>query len=180
MEDQAMPNRVEQATSNAMGSVKDVKATLKGLTGVFKHLMEEHGKVAALIGRVKLTGDPEVRARLYPTIRTELLGHETGELRAVYPALAVYPETRAIAEAHEREAGELQRQIAEVDRLAYHEPAWDTAFTRLAELVHKHVAEEEGDYFPKAQQALGDKLAKELLPLFESAKKTMNNTMPSA
>jgi hypothetical protein len=44
-----MPNRVEEATSAAMGAIKDVKATLKGLTGVFKHLMEEHGKVSALI-----------------------------------------------------------------------------------------------------------------------------------
>jgi len=167
-----MPNRVEQATSAAMGAVKDVKATFKGLTGVFKHLMEEHGKVAALIGRVKMSSDPDVRARLYPTIRTELLGHEAGELRVVYPAVAVYPETRAIAEAHARDANELEQQIAEVDRFSYHEPAWESAFTRLAEMVQQHVAEEEGDYFPKAQKAIGDKRAKDLLPLFESAKAT--------
>ena len=167
-----MPNRVEQATSTAMGAVKDVKATLKGLTGVFKHLMEEHGKVSALIGRVKMSSDADVRARLYPTIRTELLGHETGELKAVYPALAVYPEMTRIVELHARDANVLQRQIAEVDRFAYDDEAWAPAFVRLAELVQKHVAEEEGDYFPKAQKAMGDKLANDLLPLFESAKKT--------
>jgi hypothetical protein len=171
-----MPNRVEQATSAAMGAVKDVKATLKGLTGVFKHLMEEHGKVSALIARVKMSSDADVRARLYPTIRTELLGHETGELTAVYPALAVYPETSGIAEMHARDANELERQIAEVDRLAYGDAGWGPAFDRLAERVQKHVAEEEGDYFPKAQKALGDKLADDLLPLFESAKKTMPST----
>jgi hypothetical protein len=168
-----MPNRVEEATSAAMGALKDVKATVKGLTGVFKHLMEEHGKVSALITRVKMSSDKEVRARLYPTIRSELLGHETGELKAVYPAMAPYPELGGIAEEHAREAGELQRQIAEVDRYSYGDAAWGTAFDRLAELVQKHVAAEESHYFPKAQKAMGDDLPKQLLPLFESAKLTV-------
>jgi hypothetical protein len=170
-----MPNRVEEATSAAMGALKDVKATVKGLTGVFKHLMEEHGKVSALITRVKMSSDQDVRARLYPTIRSELVGHETGELKAVYPAMAAYPEVSGIAEEHARDAGELQRQIAEVDRYAYGDAAWGPAFERLAELVQKHVAVEESEYFPKAQKALGDDLSKQLLPLFESAKTTMPN-----
>ena len=172
-----MPNRVEEATSAAMGAIKDVKATVKGLTGVFKHLMEEHGKVSTLITRVKMSSDEEVRARLYPTIRSELLGHETGELMAVYPAMAPFPEVRGIAEEHARDAGELQRQIAEVDRYSYGDAGWGPAFHRLAELVQKHVTAEESDYFPKAHKAMGDDLSKKLLPIFESAKK---KTMPTA
>jgi Hemerythrin HHE cation binding domain len=167
-----MPNRIEKAASEAMGAVKDVKATLKGLTGVFKHLMEEHGKVGALIKRVGMTSDRAVRAELYPTIRSELLAHETGELKAVYPVLAQYPETSDIAAAHAREAGELRDAIAEVDAQATSDAGWVPAFKRLAALVDKHVAEEEGDYFPKAQKVIGDERAKELLPLFEAAKKT--------
>jgi Hemerythrin HHE cation binding domain len=174
-EGNVMPNRVEEATSAAMGALKDVKATVKGLTGVFKHLMEEHGKVSALIARVKLSSDEDVRARLYPTIRADLLGHETGELKTVYPAMAPYPEISGIAEEHARDAGELQRQIAEVDRYAYGDAAWGPAFDRLAMLVQKHVAAEESDYFPKAQKAMGDDLSRRLLPLFESAKHTTPN-----
>jgi len=168
-----MPNRIEEATSAAMGALKDVKATVKGLSGVFKHLMEEHGKVSALITRVKMSSDEDVRARLYPTIRSELLGHETGELKVVYPAMAPYPEISGIADEHARDAGELERQIAEVDRHSYGDASWGPAFDRLAEMVQKHVAREESDYFPKAQKAMGDNLAKQLLPNFESAKKTM-------
>jgi hypothetical protein len=168
-----MPNRVEEATSAAMGALKDVKATVKGLNGVFKHLMEEHGKVSALIMRVKMSSDGEVRARLYPTIRSELLGHETGELKVVYPAMTPYPEVRGIAEEHASQAGELQQQITEVDRYSYGDAGWGPAFGRLAELVEKHVTVEESDYFPKAQKAMGDDLSKQLLPLFESAKKTI-------
>jgi hemerythrin-like domain-containing protein len=169
----AMPNRVEEATSAAMGALKDVKATVKGLTGVFKHLMEEHGKVSALITRLKVSSDKAVRARLYPTIRSELLGHEAGELKAVYPAMAQYPAISGIAQEHARDAGGLQQQIAEVDRYAYDDAGWEPAFERLAELVQKHVATEESEYFPKAQKAMGDDLSKQLLPLFESAKKAM-------
>ena len=170
-----MPNRVEEATSAAMGAIKDLKAAVKGLTGVFKHLMEEHGKVSALIARVKMSSDEDVRARLYPTIRSELLGHETGELEAVYAAMAAYPELRRIAEEHGRDAGELERHIAEVDRYAYADAGWAPAFDRLAELVQKHVAAEESDYFPQAHKAMGDDLSKRLLPLFESAKKSAPN-----
>jgi Hemerythrin HHE cation binding domain len=169
-----MPNRVEEATSAAMGALKDVKASVKGLNGVFKHLMEEHGKVSALIMRVKLSSDAEVRARLYPTIRSELLEHETGELKVVYPAMAPYPEVSGIADEHARQAGELQQQIAEVDRYAYGDTGWGPAFERLAELVQKHVTAEESDYFPRAQKAMGDNLPKQLLPLFESAKKAVS------
>ena len=166
-----MPNRVEEVTSAAMGAIKDIKATVKGLTGVFKHLMEEHGKVSALITRVKMSADPEVRARLYPTIRQELFGHESGELRAVYPAMAEYPGLRAIAQEHADDAGDLQRQITEVDRFSFDDPGWTPAFDRLATLVVEHVSKEEGDYFPKAQKAMGSRLSKDLLPVFESAKK---------
>jgi hemerythrin superfamily protein len=172
-EGKAMPNRVEEATSAAMGAIKDVKATMNGLTGVFKHLMEEHGKVSALITRVKMSSDGDVRARLYPTIRSELLRHETGELKAVYPAMAEYPEVSRIAQEHAREAGELQRHIAEVDKYNYGDAGWGPAFERLAALVQEHVATEEGDYFPRAQKVMGEDLAKQLLPLFESAKTTM-------
>jgi hemerythrin superfamily protein len=163
---------MEKAASSAMGAMKDVKATMKGLTGVFKHLMEEHGKAGALIKRLSMTSDEKVRAEVYPTLRSELLGHETGEVKVVYPELAEYSETSGIAEAHAREADQLNRAIANVDALSFSDPGWSPAFERLASLVEKHVSEEESDFFPRAQKAIGEDRAKELLPLFEMAKKT--------
>ena len=166
-----MPNTIERAASEVMGIAKDVKAGLKGLTGVFMHLMEEHGKVGALIKRVSLTEDVEVRAKLYPTIRSELRAHEKGELEAVYPALAEYPETSAIAAAHAHHASELEAAIAELDALSFNSAGWAPAFERLAKLVDEHVAIEEKEYFPLAQKALGEARARELQPAFEHAKK---------
>jgi hemerythrin superfamily protein len=134
--------------------------------------MEEHGKVGALIKRVSMSSDEKVRAELFPTIRSELLGHETGELTVVYPALAEFPETSPIAEEHARQAGELKQCIEELDRMSFGDAGWGPAFDRLANMVEEHVSKEEGDYFPKAQKVLGDQRAEQLLPKFEAAKKT--------
>jgi len=129
-----MPSSLENAASNVMGAAKDLKATFKGLTGVFKHLMEEHGKVSALLMRVKATSDPKVRAELYPTIRQELLSHEKGEVVAVYPVLAQFAETSPIAAEHSREAEELQAAIAAVDALSFSDASWGLTFERLVKL----------------------------------------------
>ena len=166
-----MQSTVEKVASGLMGAAKDVKAGFNGLTGVFMHLMEEHGKVGALIKRVSSTEEDAVRARLYPTIRTELLGHERGELKVVYPALAEYPETAAIAAAHAHHASEIEAAIAELDALSFSSATWAPAFERLAQLVFEHVDQEESTYFPAAQKVLGEERAEALLPEFEAAKK---------
>ena len=165
-----MPNTVEKVASGLMGAAKDVEAGFKGLTGVFMHLMEEHGKVGALIKRVSMSSDEAVRAKLYPTIRRELMAHEKGELKVVYPALAEFPETAAIASAHAHHASEIEAAIAELDALSFNTASWAPAFERLAKLVNQHVEQEESNYFPKAQQVLGEDRAKRLLDAFEAAK----------
>jgi hemerythrin superfamily protein len=166
-----MPNNLQKITSGLAGAAKDVKAGFKGLTGVFMHLMEEHGKVGALIKHVAKSDDEAVRAELYPKIRRDLLAHEKGELRVVYPALANLPIASGIEMAHALEASELDLAIANVDALAFSDPAWRSTFQRLADLVEEHVEHEESDFFPQAQKALGEERANQLLPEFEAAKK---------
>jgi iron-sulfur cluster repair protein YtfE (RIC family) len=167
-----MANAIERATAELMVAAKDAKAAFKGLTGVFMHLMEEHGKVGALIKRVQATSDNSVRAELYATIRSELLAHERGELKVVYPVLAQYSETASIAAAHSLEASELEATIAEIDALTTGSANWTSAFDRLAHLVEQHVDREESDYFPKAQKALGKERTEELLFAFGAARKS--------
>jgi hypothetical protein len=170
-----MPNSLEKAASKTMGTVKSAKASLKGLTGVFKHLMQEHGEVSALIKRVTVSSDTDVRRELFPTIRKELLGHEKGELNAVYPVLAEYPETEGIAEIHAREASELEAAIRAVDAIDFGAQAWAPAFEHLAQLVKAHVDEEEGEFFPVAQETIGEERARGLTERFEAAKKSASD-----
>jgi len=101
-----MPNRMEEMASKAMGKAKEGKAAASGLTGVFRTLAKQHGEVSALLKRAKSSDDPEKRAELWQEIRVELLSHERGEMREVYPVLRKYPEIRPLAEHHDREAVE--------------------------------------------------------------------------
>ena len=71
------------------------------------------------------------------------------------------------------QAGELKQCIEQLDRLSFGDAGWGPAFDRLANMVEEHVAKEEGEYFPKAQKAIGDQRAEQLLPQFEAAKKTI-------
>ena len=165
-----MPNSLERAASKTMGTVKGAQASLKGLSGVFKKLMEEHGEVSVLMKRVSMSTEETVRRELYPTIRKELLSHEKGELSAVYHVLGQHAETSDIAETHAREASELDAAIKTVDALDFTGPEWGPAFEYLFGLVKRHVEEEEREFFPKAQATIGDEKAKTLVSRYEAAK----------
>ncbi|HVV82998.1 MAG TPA: hemerythrin domain-containing protein [Kofleriaceae bacterium] len=163
-----MPNRTDQMMSKGMEAVKAVKATVKGVHGVFRTLMEQHGAVSALLRRVQK--DADKRAELWPEIRKELLSHEKGELRIVYPALREHAETRAFADRHEGEASTLESQIKLIDAESIGSPTWVSGFDRLVELVQRHVDFEESEVFPAAMKALGDDRARELDDRFREVK----------
>jgi hemerythrin superfamily protein len=172
-----MPNRMEKAASEVMGAVKSTKARLEGLTGVFQHLAREHGEVTVLLLRVKASRDPKVRAELFPKIRAELLAHEKAELTNVYPVFRQQPKLAAFAEEHEDEAGELEAAIAQVTATAYDDELWQSRFEELIALVTAHVKEEESEWFPAAEKALGKPWTEEVLPRYEAAKAKEMNTL---
>ena len=165
-----MANSFEQVAAKARGTVQAVKAGFNGLRGVFLHLAEEHGEVASLIKRVRSTTEGSVRRDHWPQIRSELLSHERAERQEVYPRLEGFDTTRRIVAQHTAEANLLEDAIARLDLLDPSSAAWGSAFEALAVMVEQHVEEEEGDFFPKAQIALGEDEAESLLKRFEIAK----------
>jgi hemerythrin superfamily protein len=152
--------------SKGAGVMKGFKARLEGLTGVFKTLAEQHGEVAAMLKR--LQSKPEKKAELWPQIRRELLSHERGEIREVYPVLRQHVQTRALAEHHDQEAAEMERLIEQLDTATADD--WRRLFDQLTDTVIHHANEEEHNIFPKAQEAIGDQATKELEARFLSAK----------
>jgi hemerythrin superfamily protein len=165
-----MPSSLEKVASKTMGTVKGAKASLKGLSGVFKRLMQEHGEVSAMMKRVDSSSDEQLRRALYPTIRRELLSHEQAEIKAVYPVLGQYSATSEFAELHAHEASELDAAIEALDALDLAGEEWKPAFEHLFGLVKRHVEEEEGEFFPKAQETIGDAQAQALEGRYEAAK----------
>ncbi len=171
-----MTNPAEELASKVMGAAKRGKATLEGLSGIFKTLAQEHGEVSALLLRVKSSSDPQVRAELFPKIRKELLSHEKGEVAVLYPAYRGFTETEMIADKHDQEAGHLEKMIATVVATEYQDPEWATRFDALVDLVQRHVAEEENEFFPKGERVLGER-TKDLEAQFKQVKEATLNSL---
>jgi hemerythrin superfamily protein len=174
-----MPSRIEEVASKGMGAAKKVKATVEGMHGVFRRLAEEHGEVTALLMRVKASSDPEVRRELFPVIRAELLGHEKGELKNVYPEFEQYAELAPIAKDHNEESTTLERLLEELHAMSYEDNAWASKFGDLVELVSHHIEEEEENYFPAGERVLGEKRAEEMLSRYEETKSAVTEATRS-
>jgi len=162
---------MDQILSKGAGKVSEIKARAHGLVGVFATLAEQHGEAHSLLGR--LAADPAKHGALWPTIRAALVSHEGGELREVYPALREYRELIALADLHEGQATQLSAAVEAVGLLGDQpKPEQLMPLLRnLMRLVESHVAEEEGDIFPRAQEVIGDARAKELDGKFVAAAK---------
>jgi hemerythrin superfamily protein len=164
-----MTHKIEELASKAMGAAKAVKASVEGLSGVFRHLAREHGEVSALLMRLKMTSDPDVRRELWPTIRKELLSHERAEIREVYPALRHERDTAAMAEEHDDDAHDLEAAVDELTATAVDSDSWQPTLERLIAQVQEHVRDEEEEYFPIADRVFKDR-SDDMLERFEKAK----------
>jgi hemerythrin superfamily protein len=173
-----MPNRMDEVISKGAGVVKGMEARLHGLIGVFKTLSEQHGEAGSLLKRVK--GDPDKRSELWPKIRQALVSHEKGELAEVYPVLREYPELRGFADRHEAEAGQLSAQIERIHATAMSTETWTQLFDQLCTMVDQHVAEEQNQIFPKAQEVIGAARAEQLAPVFLATQQQIAQTLGSA
>lgn len=170
-----MPNRMDSMLSHGLGKVKRIKARLTGLVGVFKTLAEQHGEVTALLERAK--SSDEKFTELWPTLKRELLSHERAEMREIYPALRAHPKTRALADHHDTEAGEMERIIARIDEQPIGSTLRHELYTQLVDAVRHHAAEEESKIFPKAQDALGKERAESLERAFLATKHEIAATL---
>jgi hypothetical protein len=150
-----MPNPLETISAKSAGAAAAVSARAKGLTGVFNKLAQQHKEAATLLKRAERTHDPAKRQDLWNTVRRELLSHERAESNILYTELAMHAATQDIAERHSDEAQTLEATIAEIDVVGYDSPHWTPLVQRLITLVEHHVDEEENEFFPRAQDAIG-------------------------
>jgi hypothetical protein len=165
-----MPNPLENVAAKTAAKVANVGARAKGLTGVFAKLAEQHQEAAVLLKRAAGVSDVEKRRDLWATLRRELLSHERAESQVVYPALERLSGMEDIVQRHAEEADTLEVAITEIDIAGCSSPNWQTHLQRLVALVHKHVDEEEHEFFPRAQEALGKDATRDLEGPFIAAK----------
>jgi len=168
--DGVMPTQMEHAASKVMGAVKQMKGAAQGLSGIFRTLMQEHGEVSTLLSRLEGSDDPELRRRLFPLIRKELLSHEKGELALLYPVFEQYEETAELAMQHDREAQTMESLIRRLHETAFESDRWGAIFEELVDAVQRHVREEESKLFPKGELAMGSRKAEALQYRYHATK----------
>jgi len=172
-----MPNPLENVAAKAAGKAAAIGAHAKGLTGVFATLAEQHREAGTLLKRAASATEPAKRRDLWSTLRRELLSHERGELATVYPAIEGHAATRDIALRHSDEAETLEAAISDIDRAGFDSPEWPALIQRLVTLVQQHVDEEEHEFFPRAQEALGKDTARDLEePYLAAQERAMEST----
>jgi hypothetical protein len=146
-------------------------ATKRQLVGVWKKLADQHAQLAALLEQVRASDGN--RAEVWAIARAELLSHERGELREVYPVLRQYAELRALADGHDADATTMERMVLALSDLPVESEIWMGTFAVLCESVLRHAAEEEQDVFPKAQSVIGEELSMQLDMTFTQAKQQL-------
>jgi len=157
-----MPNSVDSFAAKAAGEAAGQRARVKGLTGVFSVLVQQHQEAATLLARAQRADDPDQRRGLWLQARDELICHERAELSTLYPLIAEYPLNADIARRHAEEAQQLETAIADIDALDFASSRWAESIERLIQLVQQHVEVEEHDFFPRAQDAMGREAANAL------------------
>ena len=155
-------NPIEKVAAKVAGKTANVQARFKGLTGVFAKLAEQHHEAGALLSSAADTDDYTKRSDLWRVIRKELMSHEQAELQEIYPVIEGYAQARDIAIRHAGHASELETLIQHLDAIAVQSDEWKPALDRLIAKVKEHVEKEEDDFFPRAQEILGEDRIKKL------------------
>jgi hypothetical protein len=157
-----MSNPIEKVVAKVAGKTAGIEARFNGLRGVFATLAEQHHEATSLLLGAESTNDYTKRSELWRQVRRALLSHEQAELLEIFPVLEGYEATRELARRHATHANELHQLIIHVDSLGVQSDAWRPSLQRLLAKVKEHAAEEEGEFFPKAQEALGEFRVKKL------------------
>src|SRR5262249_7927195 len=140
------------------GTRKGAKGRTAELAGVFERLAEQHGEIVALMRA--LQKDPEDE-ELWEEIREELLSHERGELRELFPVLRQYEALAELADDHDDDAAEIEDLVLRLEE--QDDPVeFVSLFNELIEATLRHADDEESRVFPKALEVLGDDEAQEL------------------
>lgn len=173
-----MPQTSQSSTDPGTHRGRDAPSQRpNALTGVFRKLVEQHQQLAGLLQRLMRLESPESRRELWSEVRRELLSHERGEALEVYAALEGYDAGRGIIEQHYGQANEIESTINELDAIDYGAHEWGTKLLDVVALFEEHARDEEAEFFPQAQELLGEQAARELVEQFESAQNAARGTM---
>jgi hemerythrin superfamily protein len=133
-------------------------------------LKQQHREVERLFESVEGAKGQDEQLELFQELASKLVGHDGIEREIFYPACEeALGMNEELAEALV-EHGVVEFSLYQADQ-ASGEPDFDAKVSVLKELLAHHIQEEEAQFFPKVQKALGDEklelLGEELSEAFE-------------
>jgi len=118
-------------------------------------LKDQHKEVKSLFKRIEKSKENREKAELFEELAQNLVGHDAIEREIFYPACKkAMGMTELLGEAMV-EHGVVEFSLYLADQ-ARGKDDFDYKMTVLSEMVEHHVKEEEDDFFPKVEKALGD------------------------
>jgi iron-sulfur cluster repair protein YtfE (RIC family) len=137
-----------------MGRHQELK---EGTMNAIQLLMSEHEKAKRAFAEIQAATANE-RAPLWAKLEPELKVHEEMEEIALYGPVAqeLGSTDQTLKEWHEHhheEVTEAEALIQEIDRLDSTSDDWVEKVEELQEALEQHIEEEEGDIWPRIQQA---------------------------
>jgi hemerythrin superfamily protein len=139
---------------------------------LWQFISNDHENVAELMRRTLDTGadDASSRDKLFQQVRQALELHARTEEEVFYPVLRQYDATSDMVDDAIEEHQEIKDLLEALSSGDKNGEAWTDQFKDLQELVEDHVAEEEEEIFPAAQEAFEPAEAQSLLRRMEQIK----------
>jgi hemerythrin superfamily protein len=136
-------------------------------------LKSQHREVESLFKRIKKAKQDAEKQQLFEELAANLVAHDAIEREIFYPACEEAMGMNEMLGEALVEHGVVEFSLYQADQ-AQGEDDFEYKYTVLQEVLEHHVKEEEKEFFPKVEKALGkerlEELAAEMEEVFEAAK----------
>ena len=129
-------------------------------------LKEDHQEAINLIGELE-TADDEMGTDPRDTenfnrLNEALKLHTRMEEEIFYPAMEELEETRDLARAAYKERQMIDHLLAQLSTMSPSEEEFQDTLSELRDAIERHIEEEEGELFPKAEELCGQNRLNEM------------------
>jgi hemerythrin superfamily protein len=146
-------------------------------------LSDQHRQVEGLFEQFEQSADPAAKGRIARQVVALLSKHSGVEEMDVYPAIE-HEVSRAAAESLTHEHQEPKKVLADIESCDDGSPELVTKMAQAKLAVAEHVAEEEGQVFPRLRRELGqdrlDDLGETIMSKWEGAPTHPHPNQPPA
>jgi hypothetical protein len=161
-------NRPTKKSARKSGTVSTVGRAIRLVRGALEHhenaidlLKSQHEEVKALFKRIEKASARAQKTKLFDELAAKLVGHDAIEREIFYPACEkAMGMTDLLGEALV-EHGVVEFSLYQADQ-ARQGKDFPFKCQVLSEIVEHHVHEEEHDFFPKVEKAVGKQKLEEL------------------